>query len=143
MKLLIVLMLVLLPLHKTIALESNKELICLAKNIYFEARGEPRAGKLAVAQVTLNRVKSTKYRNTICGVVYEKKQFSWTATYNKKHIKNYEAWIDAIAIAQETLENGKALKNFPALFFHNHTIKPKWASQKRKVAKIGNHTFYV
>ena len=58
---------------------TNAELLCLAKNIYYEARGEPMHGKIAVAQVTLNRVTHrTEFQSSICGVVYAKHQFSWT-----------------------------------------------------------------
>jgi spore germination cell wall hydrolase CwlJ-like protein len=115
----------------------------LAKNIYFEARGESLAGKLAVAQVTLNRVNSTKYQNTICGVVYAKHQFSWTKKYNASHIKNPQAWKQSLALAQKALANGVAKTNFHATLFHNKTVKPKWAAKSKKVAVIGNHTFYM
>lgn len=115
--------------------------ICLAKNIYFEARGESRRGKRAVAQVTLNRVKHKSFKNSICEVVYRPYQFSWTLKSHK--ITNYEAWIDALAIASEAIETGTALKNFSALYFHARHIMPKWAMQKHKIETIGSHIFYV
>jgi N-acetylmuramoyl-L-alanine amidase len=115
----------------------------LAKNIYFEARGEPLAGKLAVAQVTLNRVRSTRYHNSICEVVYAKHQFSWTKTFNRTHIRNPQAWEQSLALAQKALSRGFAKANFHATLFHNHKVKPKWAAKSKKIATIGNHTFYM
>lgn len=119
----------------------NTQLICLAKNIYYEARGEPLAGKLAVAQVTLNRVESNKFGNTICKVVYEKNQFSWTKKPSK--LKYGKAWQEALSIAEAAITNGIALQNFDALYFHNKKVKPIWAKQKKKLAKIGGHVFYA
>ncbi len=119
----------------------SRETLCLAKNIYYESRGEPLAGKLAVAQVTLNRVGSGSFGNTICKVVYQKNQFSWT---KKPHKLIYnEAWTQALSIAETAIEDGVALPNFNALYFHNYSVKPKWAKKKRKVAKIGSHSFYT
>lgn len=118
---------------------SNKELICLARNIYHEARGEAYKGQLAVAIVTLNRVKSKKYSNSICGVVYQHKQFSWTL--NKNKITDRAAWDKAIHVAQYAIVKYDDLKTFKATHYHHIRIKPRWGLQK--VAKIGNHVFYA
>lgn len=85
---------------------------------------------VAVAKVTLNRV--GKYAETVCKVVYQKKQFSWTAMRKKKP-KFSQDIIDAAHIAINYSE-------FPATHYHNHTVKPKWGLTQ--VAIIGNHTFY-
>lgn len=120
---------------------SSKDLLCLAKNIYYEARGEPTKGKLAVAQVTLNRVSNPKYQNTICSVVYAKNQFSWTKDTDRK-APSGQAWQDALVMAQRVLSQGVAIPKFTALYFHAHYILPSWATRKQKLARIGNHIFY-
>jgi spore germination cell wall hydrolase CwlJ-like protein len=104
---------------------TNAELLCLAKNIYYEARGEPTRGKIAVAQVTLNRVTHrTEFQSSICQVVYAKHQFSWTMAAHRE-------------------PRGPALPNFKALYFHNLTVQPHWNKTKELVARIGNHIFYA
>lgn len=112
---------------------------CLAQNIYHEARGEPFRGKLAVARVTLNRVNSGTFPNTICGVVYQKGQFSWTSKRYK--IRDQHAWGQAVFIANLVTESPEILGHFPALYFHNKTVKPNW--KRKKLATIGQHTFYM
>ena len=92
---------------------------------------------MAVGQVTINRVNSPKFPNTICDVVYQKYQFSWTAMKLPK--PRGKAWILAQELAQRTLDKG--LPNFPALYFHNHSVRPGW--KKRIVATIGGHVFYA
>jgi len=114
---------------------SIPEIKCLADNIYYEARGEPREGQLMVAKTTINRAESGIYPKDICKVVYQKDQFSWTATkQNKPNPQQYKE-AKEIAIEAVTFET-------PALFFHNHTVKPEWAKTKIILATIGNHTFY-
>lgn len=93
-----------------------------------------------MAQVTLNRVKSTLYPNTICDVVYQAYQFSWTRENLK--VKNKEAWDAAMRLAQDVKAKAVSLPKFTATNFHAKTIKPKWAANKTKVATIGNHVFY-
>jgi spore germination cell wall hydrolase CwlJ-like protein len=120
---------------------SAKDIHCLARNIYHEARGEPLEGQLAVAQVTLNRVHSQQHQNTVCGVVYAHKQFSWTLDKTKR-IRDAKAWRDALTISRAVLTQSVALPNFQALHFHTRQIKPYWAKTKTRVAVIGNHVFY-
>ena len=112
------------------------EFHCLVKNIYMEARGESKQGKIAVARVTLNRVSHPDYPKSICKVVYQPKQFSWTIKPSKAKI-NPEEWfqsIDAASIAYNT-------KGFKATHYHNFTVKPKWGL--KKIAVIGQHIFYI
>ena len=121
---------------------TNAELLCLAKNIYYEARGEPMHGKIAVAQVTLNRVTHrTEFQSNICGVVYAKDQFSWTNGKNKE--PRGEAWREAQALAKAVIQGTAHLPQFKALYFHNLTVQPKWNKTKELVARIGNHIFYA
>jgi spore germination cell wall hydrolase CwlJ-like protein len=121
---------------------TNAELLCLAKNIYYEARGEPMHGKIAVAQVTLNRVTHrTEFQSSICGVVYAKHQFSWTMESHRE--PRGEAWREAQAIAKAVIVGTAHLPDFKALYFHNLTVKPRWNKTKELVARIGNHIFYA
>jgi len=121
---------------------TNAELLCLAKNIYYEARGEPIHGKIAVAQVTLNRVTHrTEFQSSICQVVYAKHQFSWTMEQHRE--PRGEAWLEAKAIAKAVVVGTVYLPKFNALYFHNLTVKPQWNKTKELVAKIGNHIFYA
>jgi len=121
---------------------TNAELLCLAKNIYYEARGEPMNGKIAVAQVTLNRVTHrTEFQSSICQVVYAKHQFSWTMEQYRE--PRGEAWLEAKTIAKAVVVGTVHLPNFKALYFHNLTVKPQWNKTKELVAKIGNHIFYA
>lgn len=121
---------------------NQKELVCLARNIYHEARGEPIAGQIAVAQVTINRVRSQEFQSTVCGVVYADRQFSWTNSYPKK-ILDSKAWRTSLAIAEAVLTKQTTLPNFKALYFHTKQVNPKWNRKKQIVAKIGNHIFYA
>lgn len=111
---------------------------CLAKNIYHESRGETRLGQLAVAQVTLNRHRKTK--KSICEVVYEPKQFSWTE--DKPQIRDFTSWIRSVVIANRVLEQGWALRNFPATHYHTIEVSPSWRLNLFEFKKIGNHIFY-
>jgi spore germination cell wall hydrolase CwlJ-like protein len=121
---------------------TKSEILCLAKNIYYEARGEPLHGKIAVAQVTLNRVTHrTEFESNICGVVYAKHQFSWTMEKHRE--PRGEAWAEAQALAKAVIIGTVYLPKFNALYFHNLTVKPKWNKTKELVARIGNHIFYA
>lgn len=120
---------------------TKSELLCLAKNIYFEARGEPIQGKIAVAQVTLNRVTHrTEFDASICSVVYARQQFSWT--HERHREPRGDAWLEAQALAKAVVIGTAYLPKFSALYFHNQTVKPTWSRTKELVARIGNHTFY-
>lgn len=127
--------------YQTVKATKN-EVLCLAKNIYFEARGEPIRGKIAVAQVTLNRVTHrTQFDASICGVVYAKNQFSWTMERHRE--PRGPAWHEAQAIAKAVLLGTVHLPEFKALYFHNLTVNPSWNRTKDLVARIGNHIFYA
>jgi len=128
----------------------DKQLDCLAKNIYHEAKGEPFEGKVAVAQVTLNRAASGQFPNDICKVVYQKNivyekvlcQFSWycdQATVTKP--KNTAAYKECQIVARQVLLEEFRLPSLnKALYFHATHINPGW--KKEKVATIGGHVFY-
>lgn len=117
----------------------DNEFDCLVRNVYQEARGEPYKGKVAVALVTINRTKSERFPSTICGVVYQKGQFSWTKNYAKVRV-NAEQWQAAKDAAFSAYMGVETLGNFTATHFHNNSINPRW--KLKKVARIGNHHFY-
>lgn len=123
-----------MPLSATSSLPSDID--CLAKVIYYEAKGEPEAGKLAVALATLNRVDSPKYPKTVCEVVYQKNQFSWT-----KQPQRGTKWQSARKTAETAYYNRDILGDFRATHFHNLRVNPGW--KLKRVAKIGGHIFYV
>lgn len=117
----------------------DNEFDCLVRNVYQESRGEPFQGQVAVALVTLNRTKSERFPNTICGVVYQKNQFSWTRNYSKVKV-NPVQWQAAKDAAFSAYMGVTTLGDFRATHFHNNKVNPRW--KLRKVAKIGNHHFY-
>jgi len=118
------------------------QLNCLAKNIYYETQGESLKGKIAVAQVTLNRViHQQDFNKTICGVVYQKHQFSWTNS--KQTISDHKQWHEAKHIASDILQGKLFLENFDALYFHSNYVKPQWRNSKQYITTIGKHLFYL
>ncbi len=124
-----------------------REVECLARNIYFEAGGEPRAGKIAVAEVTMNRVKSKQFPRTVCAVVHQKTkgtcQFSWVCEGKKSVYRNSDAWRDSIKIAENILISKKEYGIIgSAKYFHATYVDPEWAERKRVIKKIGQHIFY-
>jgi spore germination cell wall hydrolase CwlJ-like protein len=121
---------------------SPKDVACLARNIYHEARGESVEGQIAVAQVTINRLRAGKFGSSLCKVVYAHKQFSWTLD-KKKKIKDDKAWEISKAVANEVLKGKAHLPNFNALYFHTRQVSPKWRRGKQVVTTIGNHIFYT
>lgn len=123
------------------------EIQCLAKNIYFEAASEPLHGKIAVAQVTMNRVHSQRYPNTVCDVVYQKNprgcQFSWVCE-GTKFIRDGDGWRESLRIAENILLFKKKYSILTAStkYYHADYVNPRWAEDKQLVAKIGRHMFY-
>jgi len=123
---------------------SQKDFDCLAKNIYHEAGVEDRAGKVAVAQVTMNRVKEGNWGNSVCKVVHAKSQFSWTL--NKKKVAEKpkgELWDQSVAVAREFATGVRVKGLEDSQYYHAEYIKdPAWAKAKRVAKQIGQHIFY-
>lgn len=118
---------------------TEQEMRCLQKNIYFEARGEGVEGMKAVAAVTMNRVKSPRFKpKTVCGIVHERNQFSWVAA-GLSRITDPVAWKRAGEIALIALGGNMTHKVSNALFFHNKSVGG-W--NKKRVTVVGNHVFY-
>lgn len=130
--------------------EREKQLQCLAKNIYFEAASEPFEGKVAVAQVTMNRVNSGKFPSDVCQVVYQKNvvydkvicQFSWFCENGPAlKVRSKEMYEESMEVAKKVLlENFRLPSLHGALYYHADYVNPKW--NKPKIAKIGRHIFY-
>ena len=131
--------------------DEQRNLACLARNVYFEARGEPAAGQRAVAEVTLNRKASGRYPDTVCGVVYQKNwdplrkryvgAFSWTE-FDSLPAPEGEQWLQAWEIAEAVYYDREPRVLDGAMFFHAVYIKPDWAKSKKRLARIGGHVFY-
>jgi spore germination cell wall hydrolase CwlJ-like protein len=129
---------------KKISLD-DREFHCLAKNIYHEAGIENYKGKVAVAQITFNRLYDGKWGNNICKVVYAKSQFSWTLNRNKVSEKpRGDLWNDSVAAARDYL-NGIRIQGLDhSMFYHaDYITPPKWASANNRVNQIGRHVFYA
>lgn len=128
---------------------SKKQQACLARGIYFEARGEPVKGQAAVAQVILNRVRNPHYPNSICGVVYQNQhwynrcQFSFACDRIKDRVNNKKLYKLAEHIAAETTA-GRIW--FPQVgsstHYHATYVAPRWRKKMKRVGKIGLHIFY-
>jgi N-acetylmuramoyl-L-alanine amidase len=128
----------------------ERQLACLAKNIYYEAGNQPFEGKVAVAQVTINRTESGQYPSDICKTIYQKNvvyekvlcQFSWVCDrdttvrpINKANFRESEE------VAKKVLLEGFRLPSLKdAMYFHGDYINPGW--NRERIAKIGNHIFY-
>lgn len=128
----------------------EKNLSCLALNIYKEAGHEPFEGKVAVAQVTMNRTKHPDFPNTVCDVVHQKNtfmgkivcQFSWycDSTHRLRPV-NKKAYDESYRVAKMVLlENFKLESLNDALYYHADYVSPNWG--KKKITKIGAHIFY-
>jgi len=123
---------------------SGQELGCLAMNIYHEARGEPEMGKLAVAAVTMNRVNNKHYPDSVCGVVWQNKQFSWTSAKPESQIiKDSKAWENALEIAQRFMSGSGLSVVGKATHYHNLAVSPAWKDNQRLITQVGNHLFYA
>jgi len=118
------------------------ELHCLALNIYHEARSESLEGKSAVGHVTMNRVRSVRYPNSVCKVVWQRGQFSWTRDGRPDRPYDLEAWTEALRVATITYERSTQSMVGRATHYHAVYVRPYWASVYRRVRRIGRHIFY-
>lgn len=143
-------------------------MLCMALNVYHEARSEPLAGQAAIALVTMNRVAHSGL--DVCQVVYQRKQFSWTndrfITYTMKvgkktvhiettkldpewvaeylHPKDTKAWLIAKAVAESVM--GGYIRNFlgpDVRFYHADYVNPLWRKEKQYIMTVGSHLFYT
>ncbi len=128
---------------------SESEQRCLTAGIYFEARGEPARGQAAVAQVILNRVRNPTYPNSICGVVYQNKnwrnrcQFSFACDRVRDRVKSPRLWKMAETIADQATAGRIWLADVgSSTHYHATYVRPKWSRAMKQVSKIGRHIFY-
>lgn len=119
----------------------TREEQCLAGAIYFESKSEPLAGQLAVAKVVMARASSGRFPSSICGVVYQKSQFSFIRGNSMPPInKNGTQWKNAIAITNIALSDSWKSPVEGALFFHARRVSPGW--KLTRVGIVENHVFY-
>jgi len=122
---------------------------CLANAIYFEARGEPPRGQVAVAQVVMNRVFSPYYPKDVCGVVYQNAerhlacQFTFACDGLKKTYSEHGAWWRAQRIAKQTLDGKVWIASVAkSTHYHAYWVNPSWVAEMKKMWRYGVHTFY-
>ncbi|MFV0387004.1 cell wall hydrolase [Paracoccus sp. (in: a-proteobacteria)] len=120
---------------------SNNDLNCLAEALYFEARGEGRKGQAAVAEVILNRVDSGRFPSTVCGVVNQPSQFSYTIG-GKKKIRNQAVYDNVRQVAKVALAGAPRDLTGGATYFHTPAVSPKWSHRFQRTVRIGQHIFY-
>jgi len=152
MKFLIILFLILLCCFNNAKAD---EVNCLALNIYHEARNQPLVGKLAVAQVTMNRVKDDRFPNSICGVVYQgyyfnnnpiknRCQFSWWCDGKSDKPRNKKSWDISQRLAYQIyygfFDGIDVVKG--STHYHAVYVTPYWTKMKKKVKVIADHVFY-
>jgi len=121
----------------------SPDMKCLAQAVYFEARGEPLTGQLAVARVVINRAGSGLYPADYCSVVTQRAQFSFVKGGRIPQAdESSRAWLRAKAIAQIAHQDLWDCEAEDALYFHATYVKPSWARRKTQVARIDTHVFY-
>lgn len=120
---------------------ADEQLRCLAGAIYFESKGEPLAGQLAVAQVILNRADAGRFGDSVCEVVKQPGQFSFVRGGRIPAIDTHRAtYRTAVAVAKVAMSDAWDSSCGRALYFHARRVSPRW--NKTRVASIGNHIFY-
>ncbi|QDH83495.1 cell wall hydrolase [Achromobacter phage Motura] len=128
-------------------LYSMEDLQCLAKNVFHEAGVETDNGKIAVAQVTLNRVAAGRWGDSICDVVYSPAQFSWTLQPHKvKEEPKGELWESSLQAAVRVLQGERNDELAESLFYYNPDKvrrTPAWASKKYMIGKVDSHIFFT
>jgi len=133
--------------------EITKSLDCLALNIYKEAGYEPFEGKVAVAQVTMNRVEDPRFPDSVCDVVYQKNaftarvvcQFSWYCdSVHRTRPVNPEAYNESYEIAKKVLLEDFRLPSLTeALYYHADYVSPNFHMRQQRISQIGAHIFYT
>ena len=132
----------------------EEALLCMALNIYHEARNESTIGKMAVAQVVMNRVEDDRFPDTICGVIYEGShsssghtiknlcQFSWYCDGYPDQPRNEEAFQESYEIGKFVAEGWMTGTFDGATHYHADYVSPKWAKYHTKIVRIDGHIFY-
>jgi N-acetylmuramoyl-L-alanine amidase len=119
----------------------SKEQHCLAAAVYFESKSESLTGQLAVAKVVMARAKSGRFPSTLCGVVYQKSQFSFVSGGGMPYInKGHQQWKNAVAITKIAQSGSWKSPVEGALFFHARRVSPGW--NLKRIGNVDNHVFY-
>lgn len=127
---------------------SVREIECLAKNIFFEASTEDELGKYAVAQVSLNRLRTGYWGNDLCNVIYASHQFSWTRDQRKRNSRPGRAplngynWDHSLEIARDVADGRYMITMTTALWYHADHVRPNWRDPNGQIEQIGRHIFY-
>lgn len=135
-------------LHELIETVGNdgqltEQMRCLAGAVYFESRGEPLAGQLAVAQVVINRTQDARWPASYCGVVYQRAQFSFVRGGQMPRINTAStAWTRARAVARIAHEGLWESEAADAVYFHASYVRPRWSRSRTPLAQIDTHIFY-
>ncbi len=121
----------------------SEQMHCLAGAVYFESRGEPLDGQLAVAQVVINRSEDRRWPASYCGVVYQRAQFSFVRGGRMPNINTSSAaWKRAKAVAKIAHEGLWESRAADAVYFHADYVRPSWSRRKTRLAQIDTHIFY-
>jgi len=127
--------------HPDTTPEELAEINCLALNLYHEARGSTFRDKVGVSYVVLNRVGRARYPNTVCEVVYQRNQFSWTGDRISDTAYEQDAWVESLIIA-EAVYNGRVLDpTGNATHYHATYVNPRWSRYGYDVRLIGAHQY--
>ena len=119
----------------------DDELNCLAIGVYYESKGEPLEGQLAVAEVILNRTESGRFPRSVCGVLKQRGQFSFVRGGQlPQPPESARAWKTALAVAKVARSDMWDSRVSKALFFHARHVSPGW--RRARVGSVGNHIFY-
>lgn len=128
--------------------QSDTELTCLAQAIYYEARGEPLPGQIAVAEVVMNRTASKRYPDTVCGVVFQNDhmknrcQFSFACDGKTDVPPQGDSWSRSVALASYVMADNTMRLTDAATHYHADYVSPIWSQSLEKTVVIGRHIFY-
>jgi len=128
--------------------KSNKQMACLAEALYFEARGEPIKGQLAVGEVILNRVDDARYPSSICNVINQGTgrrfacQFTYTCDGKLETVNEQKPYEMALKIAKILMTTHDRKLTKGSTHYHSNYVNPKWSKKFERVAKFGRHIFY-
>lgn len=118
----------------------NAEQRCLAIGIYYESRSEPLEGQLAVAEVIINRARSGRFSDSVCGVLTQPRQFSFVRGGTLPAPRDSAQWRTSVGVARVAMSEQWQSAVSNAMFFHAARINPGW--NRRRLGQLGNHVFY-
>jgi len=152
------LMFILLLPQSLKASDANNEIYCMAQNIYFEAGNQPLAGKIAVAQVVINRTNHPNYPTTMCDVIYQAKwkenwlgnlvpirqqcQFSWFCDGKSDDPVDSPTWMNSLKVAADVVQGKYGDITEGSTHYHSVYVNPYWADSLNETVIINEHIFY-